>query len=108
MPAPVVEIAVGGGIDRERLVGAAPGQELTEADVTVHPVPPCTAWAATSPWSMSSRRGGDGGPVRFLGYAVEIGGVRFFHAGDGLALPRAPRRPVRAGARRADAPHQRP
>jgi L-ascorbate 6-phosphate lactonase len=61
VPAPVIQIAVDGGLDRERLVGAVPGE-------------------------------GDGGsgPVRFLGYAVEVGGVRFFHAGDGLLYPELP------------------
>src|ERR1700727_869277 len=39
VPGPVIQIAVDGGLDRERLVGAVPGQELTEGDVTVNPVP---------------------------------------------------------------------
>src|SRR6266581_2130936 len=39
VPAPVVEIAAAGGIDRARLTGAVPGVELRDRDVTVHPVP---------------------------------------------------------------------
>src|SRR5260370_20792425 len=38
LPAPVIEIAAAAGLDRARLVGAAPGAELHEAGVTVHPV----------------------------------------------------------------------
>src|SRR5580693_10091387 len=39
VPLPVVEVAAAGGIDRARLVGAVPGEELHDRDVTEHPVP---------------------------------------------------------------------
>jgi L-ascorbate metabolism protein UlaG (beta-lactamase superfamily) len=39
VPLPVVEVAAAGGIDRARLAGAVPGEELHDRDVTVHPVP---------------------------------------------------------------------
>ena len=39
VPAPVVELAVGSGVDRSRLIGAAPGEVLHDRDVTVHPLP---------------------------------------------------------------------
>src|SRR5579863_10403864 len=39
VPAPVVEIAAGAGVDRDRLTGAAPGEDLSTAGVIVHPVP---------------------------------------------------------------------
>ena len=88
VPAPVVEIAVDGGLDRERLVGAAPGQELTEGNVTVNPVPALHGLGGDKP--VVYEFAPDGGQVRFLGYAVEVGGVRFFHAGDGLVYPELP------------------
>jgi L-ascorbate 6-phosphate lactonase len=93
VPAPVIEFAVDGGLDRERLVGAAPGQELTEADVTVNPVPALHGLGGDKPvvYEFSPGEGhGGASPVRFLGYAVEVGGVRFFHAGDGLLYPELP------------------
>jgi L-ascorbate 6-phosphate lactonase len=106
VPAPVIEIAVDGGLDRERLVGAAPGQELTDGDVTVHPVPALHGLGGDKPvvYEFSPEEGGSGGSggagglggaggsgsVRFLGYAVEVGGIRFFHAGDGLLYPELP------------------
>ncbi len=98
VPAPVVDIAVNGGLDRARLVGAAPGEELTEGEVAVHPVPALHGLGGDEPVvyefspGESGGSGGSGGsgPARFLGYAVDIGGVRFFHGGDGLLYPGLP------------------
>ncbi len=88
VPAPVVEIAASAGIDRDRLTAAAPGEELRDADVTVHPIPALHGIGGDQPvvYEFASA----GGPVRFLGYVVEIGGIRFYHAGDGLVYPELP------------------
>jgi L-ascorbate 6-phosphate lactonase len=88
VPAPVVEVAVSGGLDRKRLVPAAPGEELTEAEVTVHPLPALHGLGGDQPVVYEFAPGG--GPVRFLGYVVDVGGVRFFHHGDGLVYPELP------------------
>jgi L-ascorbate metabolism protein UlaG (beta-lactamase superfamily) len=88
LPAPVVEVAVDGGLDRKRLVPAAPGEELTEADVTVHPLPALHGLGGDQPVVYEFAPGG--GPVRFLGYVLDVGGVRFFHSGDGLVYPELP------------------
>jgi L-ascorbate metabolism protein UlaG (beta-lactamase superfamily) len=88
VPAPVVEIAAGAGIDRDRLTAAAPGEELRDADVTVHPVPALHGIGGDQPVVYEFAPAG--GPVRFLGYVVEIGGIRFYHAGDGLVYPELP------------------
>src|ERR1700691_191876 len=73
VPAPVTEIAVRGGLDPARLVGAVPGEDLTEADVTVHPGPALQGLGGDEPvvYEFSD-------PIRFLGYVMEIGGIRFF------------------------------
>ncbi len=88
VPAPVVEIATAGGIDRARLTGAVPGVELRDRDVTVHPVPALHGIGGDEPvvYEFSP----DGGPVRFLGYVLEVGGVRFYHSGDCLVYPELP------------------
>jgi L-ascorbate metabolism protein UlaG (beta-lactamase superfamily) len=88
VPAPVIEIAVSGGLDRARLVGAVPGVDLTDADVTVHPVPALHGLGGDDPvvYEFSP----NGGLVRFLGYVMEIGGIRFSHSGDGLVYPELP------------------
>jgi L-ascorbate 6-phosphate lactonase len=88
IPEPVVQIAAGAGIDRARLVGAASGQQLHDRDVTVHPVPALHGIGGDRP--VAYEFAPDDGPARFLGYVVDIGGIRFYHAGDGLVYPELP------------------
>ena len=61
---------------------------LRDADVTVHPVPAMHGMGGDQPVVYEFTRGG--GPVRFLGYVAEIGGIRFYHAGDGLVYAELP------------------
>ncbi len=88
VPAPVAEIAASAGISQDRLKGAEPGAELRDADVTVHPVPSLHGIGGDQPVVYEFAPAGD--PVRFLGYVVEIGGIRIYHAGDGLVYPELP------------------
>jgi L-ascorbate metabolism protein UlaG (beta-lactamase superfamily) len=64
------------------------GEELRDRDVTVHPVPALHGIGGDQP--VAYEFAPDGGPARFLGYVVEIGGIRFYHAGDGLVYPELP------------------
>jgi L-ascorbate 6-phosphate lactonase len=88
VPAPVAAVAAAGGLDPARLVGAAPGQALCEGGLTVHPVAALHGIGGDEPvvYEFAPR----GGPPRFLGYALEIGGIRFYHAGDGLMYTELP------------------
>jgi L-ascorbate metabolism protein UlaG (beta-lactamase superfamily) len=88
LPAPAVALASSGGLDPARLVGAVTGEELRDRDVTVHPVPALHGIGGDQP--VAYEFAPDGGPARFLGYVVEIGGIRFYHAGDGLVYPELP------------------
>ena len=88
VPLPVVAIAAGGGIDRVRLTGAVPGEPLHDRDVTVHPVPALHGIGGDEPVVYEFSSGS--GPVRFLSYVVDIGGIRFYHSGDGLVYPELP------------------
>jgi L-ascorbate metabolism protein UlaG (beta-lactamase superfamily) len=88
VPLPVVEIAAAGGIDRTRLSGAVPGEELGDRDVTVHPVPALHGIGGHQP--VVYEFAPDGGTARFLGYVLEIGGIRFYHSGDCLVYPELP------------------
>jgi L-ascorbate 6-phosphate lactonase len=88
VPAPVVEIAAGAGVDRARLIGAGTGEKVRDRDVTVHPVPSLHGIGGSKPVAYEFAPGG--GAARFLGYLAEIGGIRFYHAGDGLVYPELP------------------
>jgi L-ascorbate metabolism protein UlaG (beta-lactamase superfamily) len=88
VPAPAVEIAAGAGVDRDRIAQAKPGEDLSAGGVTVHPVPSLHGIGGDQPVVYEFAPAD--GPVRFLGYVVEIGGIRFYHAGDGLVYPELP------------------
>ena len=88
VPAPVAEIAADGGVDESRLAGAVPGEELRDRDVTVHPVPALHGIGGDEPVVYEFARGD--APVRFLGYVLDVGGVRFYHSGDCLLYPELP------------------
>jgi L-ascorbate 6-phosphate lactonase len=88
VPAPVAAVAAAGGLDPARMTSAVPGEDLNDRDVTVHPVPALHGLGGDLP--VAYEFGPGGGPVRFLGFVLEIGGIRFFHAGDGLVYPELP------------------
>ena len=88
VPAPVVE---DGGQRRRRPDpprARSRGRMLRDADVTVHPVPALHGMGGDQPVVYEFAPAG--GPVRFLGYVAEIGGIRFYHAGDGLVYTELP------------------
>jgi L-ascorbate 6-phosphate lactonase len=88
VPAPVAAMAVAGGLDPDRLVPASPGEVLTESGITVHSVPSRHGIGGDQP--VVYHFAPDDGPPRFLGYVVEIGGIRFYHSGDCLVYPDLP------------------
>ena len=47
-------------------------------------------WSEASKRSVAYEFAPGGGPVRFLGYLAQVGGIRFYHAGDGLLYPELP------------------
>jgi len=81
VPGPATDIAVSGGLDRDRLIGAVPGEVFGDRDVTVHPLPALHGLGGDQPVAYEFLDG------RFLGYLLQVGGVRVFHAGDGLVYP---------------------
>jgi len=87
VPEPVAEIAARAGVDQGRLVTVVPGQPL-EGEVTVRAVAALHGIGGDQPVAYEFAPGG--GPARFLGFGVDIGGIRFFHAGDGLVYPELP------------------
>ena len=74
VPEPVVDQV---GIGRERIVGMEPGQAVPVGDVTVNAVPACHALHVEDGYSADPR---------FLGYVVDSGGTRVYHAGDTIAF----------------------
>ncbi len=80
VPRPLVDEARALGIPDHRILGAQPGQPLTAAGVQVHPVPACHGVHMADAYSFGKEM--SNGLVRFLGYVIDLGGVRVYHAGD--------------------------
>ena len=88
VPAPVVPLAVAGGLDPAVLVPAAPGAPFRVGDVTVEAVAAVHGHGGDQPVEYGFRYDEDpDGSYRFLGYLVELDGVRVFHSGDTLLYP---------------------
>jgi len=88
LPAPVAAMAAGGGLNPGRLIAASPGEVLAEQGITVHALPAKHGVGGDQP--VAYHFAPDDGSPRFLGYVVQIGGVRFYHSGDCLVYPELP------------------
>lgn len=86
LPAPIVDQAV--GVPTDRIVPAAPGTPIEVPGATVHPVPAYHGVEMADAYGF--------GPVKgeypYLGYVVDIDGVRVYHAGDTLWYDGMPER----------------
>ena len=79
VPAPTVDEAVELGIPRQRVFGMQPGESITLEGVEVNAVPARHGRTVQDAYSFGDAADG---LVRFLGYVVEVGGVRAYHSGD--------------------------
>ena len=79
-PRPIIDQLTDLGIDAARIAPMQPRDRIDVGSATVTAVPACHAVHASDGYSLGEEL--SGGDVRFLGYVVEIGGVRVYHAGD--------------------------
>ena len=83
VPLPIVEQATALGISAERVLGTQPGEVLHLGAITLFSVPAChglKAPPALYSFDFVERAGRS--LYRYLGYILEIAGVRIYHAGD--------------------------
>ncbi len=80
VPEPIVDQVLALGVPRERVIGAQPGQDILIAGAHVHPVPAKHGVTMKDAYSFGKEL--SHGLVRFLGYVVDIAGVRAYHACD--------------------------
>jgi L-ascorbate 6-phosphate lactonase len=73
------------GPPRSRVVAAQPGELIERAGVKIHPVRARHGVDVKDAYTFGQEL--SGGLVRYLGYVVEIGGVRVYHAGDCAPYP---------------------
>jgi L-ascorbate 6-phosphate lactonase len=74
VPEPIVDMVVGLGIARERVVGVEPDRPLEVAGVNVHAIPAMHGIHPADAYTF--------GQNRFLGFVFEAGGLAIYHAGD--------------------------
>jgi L-ascorbate metabolism protein UlaG (beta-lactamase superfamily) len=83
VPRPLLpELAVDLGLPAERVVGAQPDEPIERDGVRIHPVPARHGINVSDAYTFGEELIDSNGLVRFLGYVVELGGVRAYHAGD--------------------------
>ena len=74
LPEPLVDHAIGLGLPRDRLIGLVAGQTLERPGVSVRAVP-----SAHEGLDTDAR-----GRHLYLGFVIELSGLRFYHSGDGV------------------------
>ena len=80
VPQPIVHAVVALGIDAGRVIGAQPERSIELGGLRIHPVPACHGVEAGDAYTFGREL--SNGLVRYLGYVVDLGGVRVYHAGD--------------------------
>jgi len=80
VPTPIVDMVTEAGIAADRVVGLQPGETLDLAGLTIGAVP--ALHGVTMEDAYTFGEGMSDGLVRFLGYVVDAGPVRIYHAGD--------------------------
>jgi L-ascorbate metabolism protein UlaG (beta-lactamase superfamily) len=82
VPEPLLPLVAAAGIPGDRVTGVRIGSPVEIGGVRATPVPARHAVRIEDGYSLSDD--GDG-PQRFVGYVIEVDGVRLYHAGDTLA-----------------------
>lgn len=83
VPRPLVPLLVGTGIAAERVIGARAGEPIAIAEVTFHPVPARHGVGMDDAYTFGREL--SDGLERYLGYVIDDGAARVYHAGDSLA-----------------------
>jgi len=83
VPRPVVDAVAAAGVPRERIVGAQPDERIRLDGVTLHPLPARHGVGMADAYTFGREL--SGGLYRFLGFVVDDGVARVYHAGDTIA-----------------------
>src|SRR5438874_5309491 len=85
LPRPLVADAEALGIPPDRVIGAQPDEPIDLAGVHVHPVPARHGIEVVDAYNFGEDL--SNGLTRYLGYVIELGGLRVYHAGDCSLYP---------------------
>lgn len=85
LPRPLAADALHLGLGNERVIGAQPGEAIELDGVRIQPVPARHGVDVADSYNFGEQL--SDGLVRYLGYVVELGGIRVYHAGDCIPYP---------------------
>jgi L-ascorbate metabolism protein UlaG (beta-lactamase superfamily) len=80
VPTPIVDKVTEVGIAPDRVIGVQPDKPLELAGMTIRAVPAMHGVRMEDAYGFGEEL--SGGLIRFLGYVIDLGGVRLYHAGD--------------------------
>ncbi|HEV8655061.1 MAG TPA: MBL fold metallo-hydrolase, partial [Candidatus Limnocylindria bacterium] len=83
VPRPLVDAVAAAGIPRARILGAQPEERIRLDGVTVYPLPARHGVGMADAYTFGREL--SGGLYRYLGYVVDDGVARVYHAGDTVA-----------------------
>ncbi len=90
VPRPIIPRLTQVGLASGRVIGAQPDEVVAWANTTVYPVPARHGVEVEDAYTFGQEQ--SDGMVRYLGYVVELNGVRLYHAGDTIAYSGIERR----------------
>jgi L-ascorbate metabolism protein UlaG (beta-lactamase superfamily) len=70
------------GLPAERIIGAQPDEPIERSGIRISPLPACHGINVADAYTFGEDLTDSNGMVRYLGYVVDLGGVRVYHAGD--------------------------
>jgi L-ascorbate 6-phosphate lactonase len=85
VPAPIVDMVTESGVPPDRVVGMQPGDPIELAGMSIRAVPAMHGVTMKDAYGFGEEL--SGGQIRFLGYVIDAGGVRVYHAGDTIHYP---------------------
>ena len=80
VPSPIVDMVTEAGVPGERVVGVQPGDPIDVGGLWVRAVPACHGVTMDDAYGFGDTL--SDGLIRFVGFVVDLGGVRIYHAGD--------------------------
>lgn len=84
VPAPITDMVAEAGVAPDRVVGVQPGDDLELAGLRIRPVPAMHGVTMEDAYGFGEEL--SGGLTRFLGFVLDAGGVRLYHAGDTIGF----------------------
>ncbi|MDP9299003.1 MAG: MBL fold metallo-hydrolase [Actinomycetota bacterium] len=85
VPTPIADMVTEAGIAPDRVLGVQPGGDEEIAGFRVRPVPARHGVTMRDAYGFGEEL--SGGLIRFLGFVIDAGGVRIYHAGDTIHFP---------------------